>query len=206
MNLNTNRWNRLRYGVYAPFYDLAGKRLDRGRRLSIQALELGPGERLLIPGCGTGLDFPHLPPDLFVTAGDLTPAMVRQAQARADRLRLDVDVQLMDAHALELPSDSFDAALLHLVLAVVPDPEATICELARVLRPGGRIGVFDKFLADDVEPSLLRRAAGAVTNFIASDLNRQLGPLAFTAGLRIEREVATFFAGFFRVAVLRKPI
>jgi ubiquinone/menaquinone biosynthesis C-methylase UbiE len=206
MNPNTNAWNRIRYGLYAPVYDLVARRLDRGRRRSIDALGLQPGERVLVPGCGTGLDFESLPPGLRVVAGDLSPAMVRKAQARADALGLDADVRVMDAHALDLPDDSFDAALLHLVLAVVPDPEAAIQEVARVLRPGGRVGVFDKFLADRAEPSLVRRAASAVANVVATDLNRRLGPLLDASGLVLEREEPVLFGGLFKVALLRKPL
>ena len=206
MNPNTNSWNRLRYTLYAPFYDAVVRRLDRGRRRSIAALGLQQGERVVIPGCGTGLDFDYLPPGLHVAAGDLSPAMARKAQARANALGLDGDVRVMDAHVLDLPNDHFDAALLHLVLAVVPDPKAAIREVVRVLRPGGRVGVFDKFVADDAEPSLLRRAASAVTNVLATDLNRQLGPLVEASGLVLERREPVLFGGLFVVAVLRKPL
>ena len=205
MNPNTNTWNRIGYGLYAPFYDVVARRLDRGRRRSIEALGLQTGERVLIPGCGTGLDFESLPPGLRVVAGDLSPVMVRKAQARADALGLDADVRVMDAHALDLSDGSFDTALLHLVLAVVPDPEAAIREVARVLRPGGRVGVFDKFLADAAEPSLVRRAASAVANVVATDLNRRLGPLLDASGLVLDGEGPVLFGGLFKVALLRKP-
>ena len=199
------RWNRIRYGLYAPFYDVVALRLDRGRRLSIEAAGLRPGQHVLIPGCGTGLDFPHLPPGVLVTAGDLSSAMVRRAQARAVKAGLEADVRVLNAHALPYPDHSFDAVLLHLILAVVPDPVATICEVARVLRPGGRVGVFDKFLPDGCEASLFRRAASAVSNVIATDLNRKLGPLLDESGLEREREVTRMFGGLFQVVLLRKP-
>jgi ubiquinone/menaquinone biosynthesis C-methylase UbiE len=205
MNPNTNRWNRIRYGLYAPFYDQMVGRLDRGRRRSIAELNLQSGERLLIPGCGTGLDFEHLPPGVRITAGDLSPAMTSKARRRADHLGLDAEVRVMNAQKLELPDASFEVALLHLILAVVPDPEAAIRETARVLVPGGRIGVFDKFLPDGARPSLLRRAASAVANALVTDLNRQLGPLAQGAGLVVESDEPALFGGLFRVAELRKP-
>lgn len=205
MNPNTNRWNRIRYGLYAPFYDLVVRRLDRGRRRSIDQLMLQSGERLLVPGCGTGLDFEHLPAGVQVTAGDLSAAMTVKARRRADRLGLDAHIQVMDAQALDLPDASFDVACLHLLLAVVPDPEATIREVARVLVPAGRIAVFDKFLPDGARASLPRRLASAVANVFATDLNRQLGPLAEAAGLTVERDEPALFGGLFRVALLRKP-
>lgn len=205
MTPNTNAWNRLRYTLYAPVYDLVARRLDRGRRRSIALLGLRPGERVLIVGAGTGLDLPHLPPGVDVTAVDLSAAMVRRLEARARHLGRDVRAAVMDAHALDLPDDAFDAVLLHLVLAVVPDPHAAAREAARVLRRGGRAGVFDKFLPDDAHPSLLRRAASAVATTLATDLNRRLGPLLAHAGLERTHEEPSLLGGLFKVAVARKP-
>jgi SAM-dependent methyltransferase len=130
--------DRLRYSLYAPVYDPVVRRLDAGRRRSLVLADLQPGERVLIPGCGTGLDFPHLPRGLDVVAGDVAPGMNRAARATADRLGLDAEIRPLDAHRLDLADDSFDVVLLHLLLAVVPDPEAAIREAARVLRTGAR--------------------------------------------------------------------
>lgn len=199
-------WDRLRYSLYAPVYDPVVRRLDAGRRRSLALADLQPGERVLIPGCGTGLDFPHLPSGLDVVAGDVAPGMNRATRATADRLSLDADIRPLDAHRLDLPDDSFDVVLLHLLLAVVPAPQAAIREAARVLRPGGRVAVFDKFLPDGERPSLRRRLASAVARVVATDLNRQLGPLLCGAGLVLERREPVLFGGLFEAALARKPL
>jgi ubiquinone/menaquinone biosynthesis C-methylase UbiE len=198
-------WDRIRYTLYAPVYDPVVRRLDAGRRRSLALAALRPGERVLIPGCGTGLDFEHLPDGVRVVAGDVAPGMVRAARARAESLGLDAEVGALDAHRLDLPDGSVDAVLLHLLLAVVPDPEAAIREAARVLRPGGRVAVFDKFLPDGARPSLRRRAASAVARVVATDLTRQLGPLLDGAGLVLERREPALFGGLFEVALARTP-
>lgn len=205
MKLSSNRWNRLRYGFYAPIYDLVGRHLDRGRRRSIELVGLRPGEKVLIVGAGTGLDFPYIPPDVRIVATDLSPAMVRRAEERATRHGVDATCMVMNAHRLDLPDDTFDAVLLHLVLAVVPDPNAAIREASRVLKPGGRAGIFDKFLPDEGHPSPLRRAANVLTEALFSDINRQLGPLLDEAGLVSEREEPVLYGDFFKVALARKP-
>ncbi len=199
-------WDRLRYSLYAPVYDPVVRRLDAGRRRSLALADLQPGERVLIPGCGTGLDFPHLPSGLDVVAGDVAPGMNRATRATADRLSLDADIRPLDAHRLDLPDDSFDVVLLHLLLAVVPAPQAAIREAARVLRPGGRVAVFDKFLADGERPSLRRRLASAVARVVATDLNRQLGPLLSGAGFVLEHREPVLFGGLFKAALARKPL
>ena len=206
MATTSTLWDRLRYTLYAPVYDPIVRRLDAGRRRSLALADLQLGERVLIPGCGTGLDFAHLPPEAEVVAGDVAPGMIRAARAEADRLGSVVEVRRLDAHALDLPDASFDVVLLHLLLAVVPDPEAAIGEAARVLRPGGRVAVFDKFLPDGERPSIRRRLAGAVTRIVATDLNRQLGPLLDGTGLGLEHREPVLFGGLFEAALLRKPL
>ena len=122
MPVNTNWWNRARYTLYAPVYDVVVRRLHRGRRRALALLDVQPGERVLIVGCGTGLDLELLPSSCPVTAVDLTPAMVEKTRARAAALGLAVDARVMDASRLEFADGSFDCVLLHLILAVVPDP------------------------------------------------------------------------------------
>ncbi|HEY0142120.1 MAG TPA: methyltransferase domain-containing protein [Thermoanaerobaculia bacterium] len=200
MTINTNWWNRVRYTAYAPFYDVIVRRLAKGRRRSIELANVQPGERVLIVGCGTGLDLELLPREARVTAIDLTPAMVEKTAARAAALRMTVDAQVMDAARLTFDDGSFDVVLLHLVLAVVPDPYATAREAARVLRAGGRAAIFDKFASGRV--SVVRRMANVLTNLVATDVTRRLDDILNGTGLSIVRDEPSIFGGVFRVVVL----
>ena len=202
MRINTNRWNRARYTLYAPFYDLAARRLGRGRRRAVELLAVRPGERVLVDGCGTGLDLELLPRDCLVTAVDLTPAMVEKTRERAASLGMRVDARVMDAARLDLADESFDCVLLHLILAVVPDPRGTAREAARVLRRGGRASIFDKFATG--RPSLLRRTLNVATNVLATDITRSLPDLLADSGLRLVHEEPSAFGGLFRVAVAER--
>lgn len=176
-------WNRTRYRLYAPVYDWAARPLEAGRRRAIERLELGPDDEILILGSGPGVDLEYLPTGARVTAVDAAPEMVERAARRGDDLDLDVDARVGDAQNLSLPDDSYDAVLLHLVLSVVPDPEAVAAETARVLRPDGRASIFDKFVPEDEEPSLLRRALNPVARLLFSDLTRSLEPMLAATGL-----------------------
>ncbi len=209
MPINTLRWNRLRYTLLAPVYDLFTGTVmgdfQMQRQRSLALLDARPGERVLIVGCGTGADLPYLPHGAAVTAVDLTPAMVDRTRTRAAELGREVDARVMDAQALAIPDAAFDAVVLHLVLAVVPDPVAAIREAARVLRPGGRAVVFDKWVPDDRAPSLLRRAGNLLTNAVATDITRRLGPLVAQSPFRVEHREPAGRGGFFSITLLRKP-
>ena len=102
-----------------------------------------PGEAVLDVACGTGmvsLAAAHaVGPAGRVLGIDLAGAMVQAARARAQELGLvQAAFARMDAEQLALPDASFDLALCTLGLMYVPDPQAAVRELHRVLRPGGR--------------------------------------------------------------------
>ena len=141
-------WNRLRYTVWAPAYDAIARAagFDTARRLSIDRLRIASGARVLIVGAGTGLDLDFLPSNVHVTAIDVTPAMLKHLERRAAGMGRSVTARIMDARHLAFPDSSFDAVVMHLILAVMPEPARGLREAVRVLKPGGRIAVFDKFL------------------------------------------------------------
>jgi ubiquinone/menaquinone biosynthesis C-methylase UbiE len=200
-------WNRLRYTVWAPAYDavVGAAGFNTARRLSIDRLRLASGDRVLIVGAGTGLDLEFLPPNVHVTAIDVTPAMLRHLERRAAGTGRSVATRIMDARQLAFPDASFDAVVMHLILAVMPQPERGLREAVRVLKPEGRIAVFDKFLRDDERPSLKRRLLNAIAKPLFSDLNRRLGPLISGTRLVTEHDEPVAFGGTYRVVTLMKP-
>ena len=201
-------WNRVRYSVWAHGYDAMFRWLpafDSARRQSIRRLGLQAGDRVLLVGAGTGLDLPHVPRGVAIVAVDVTPAMLTRLRSRAARLGLEVDARVMDARTLSIEDASCDAAVMHLILAVMPQPERGLLEAERVVKPGGRIAVFDKFLAAGETPSLMRRLTNVIVRVLFSDINRRLSPLVARTSLMVERDEPSAFGGLFRVVTLRKP-
>jgi ubiquinone/menaquinone biosynthesis C-methylase UbiE len=200
-------WNRLRYTIWAPAYDAIARAagFETARRLSIDRLRLTSGDRVLIVGAGTGLDLDFLPSTVDVTAIDVTPAMLKHLQRRAAGMGRPVTARIMDARQLAFPDSSFDAVVMHLILAVMPEPERGLREAVRVLRPRGRIAVFDKFLRDEERPSLKRRLLNMIAKPLFSDLNRRLGSLIDGTRLVIEHDEPVAFGGAYRAVTLVKP-
>jgi len=202
---NTTTWNRIRYGLYAPVYDLVADRAFRGpRRRALAQLTWQPGMRILLVGAGTGLDLPWLPRDVEVHATDLSPAMVRRIRQRAEALDRDVQADVMDAEQLDYPDDHFDVVVMHLILAVMPDPARGLGEAGRVLKPEGQLCVMDKFQADDHPAGLVRRGLNALTSAIATDITRQARPLLEANGFIIEQDTPVMMGTLFR-ALLARP-
>lgn len=197
MEFNTNTWNRLRYTFYTPFYDLVGKLFTSSRRDSIAALNLQPDQQVLLVGTGTGLDLELLPESVNVTATDITPAMVTRIRQRAKRLERTVTAEVMDGHALAYADNTYDA--------VIPDPYACLREAARVLKPGGCIAVYDKFLPEGTITSPGRSIMNAIAGFLFSEINRQLEPIvASVPCLTIAQDTTDPRFGAYRIVLLQK--
>lgn len=190
------------YTLIAPFYDAAIDRATRAaRKHSLSALPAAPG-RVLLAGVGTGLDLPHLPPQHHYVGVDLTEAMLRRARPRAGKA--DFSGVIGDAQRLPFANASFDHAVLHLILAVVPQPADCLREVSRVLRPGGTALVFDKFLRRG-QPALLRRLANPLVRRVATRLDVVFEDvLAHTPELQLEHDQAALACGWFRMIRLRR--
>ena len=206
MSLNTNTWNRLRYTLYLPVYDLIADRIFRKyRKRSIELLQAKPTDSILLLGAGTGLDLPYLQGYTQLTAIDITPGMIAKLKERAAKLVIPVDARVMNGQQLDFADNRFDAVVLHLIIAVIPDPVACIREVERVLKPGGTVIVFDKFLPDGQKPSLLRRFFNQVASTLFSDINRSIGRIVNHTSLQVELNEPAAFGGTFRIVRLRKP-
>jgi phosphatidylethanolamine/phosphatidyl-N-methylethanolamine N-methyltransferase len=129
------------YARWAPVYDLVFALAMYPGRKALTAAASRPFGRVLDVGVGTGLELPMFDQRTRLVGVDLSEPMLRRAQTRAVKKQLsNVDgLVVMDATNLAFPDGHFDAAVAPYVLTVVPDPKATLDELARVVKPGGEI-------------------------------------------------------------------
>jgi len=138
------------YDRWAPIYDLVfGAVFERGRGAAIAAAERAGG-RILEVGVGTGISLPDYSRNTRICGVDISEAMLRKAQERVSELGL-TNVEglwVMDAERLSFPDASFDVVVAQYVITTVPDPEATLDEFARVLKPGGEIVLLSRVGAE----------------------------------------------------------
>src|ERR1700735_1050750 len=161
------------YARWAPVYDLVfGPVFERGRHAAIAAAER-VGGRILEVGVGTGLSLPHYSRACRLCGVDISEPMLRKAQERVAEYGLEnvEGLWVMDAEHLSFPDHSFDVIVAQYVITTVPNPEATLDEFARVLKPGGEIVLVSRVGAE----AGLRRA-----------LERWFAPAARKLGWRTE--------------------
>ena len=194
---------RSSYSLIALIYDLIVERPMREARMtSLARLPTNAAKDVLISGVGTGLDLPLLPNLHRYTALDFNAAMLAHARPRSKQL--DVGFVLGDSMALPFADAQFDHVVLHLIVAVVPEPQRCLSEAARVLKPGGTILLFDKFLHPNQHASF-RRLLNALTRRVATRLDvvfEEILPAA--PGLAVVSDVPMLGSGWFRAIVLRK--
>ena len=192
----------LKYNLLAAVYDTLMGRLSHGRRVkNLALLELKGGEAVLLAGVGTGLDLPLLPIGASVVGIDFSPAML--ARAKTKPAPPATTLRVMDAERLALPSAYFDAVILNLILSVAENPREVLREALRVLKPGGRLLIWDKF-SPSVRPGIFCRALNVFTSLLGTDITRNFAQLSEGLDLRIRRNEAGWLAGFYRVILAEK--
>lgn len=139
------------YARWAPVYDpIFGVITNSAINSTVAVLNTLPAGRILEVGVGTGIALPRYKREHRITGIDLSPDMLARAKKRvADQKLGNVEaLHEADATALSFADGSFDAAVAMFLITVVPDPAAVMAEMARVVRPGGRIVLANHFSAE----------------------------------------------------------
>jgi SAM-dependent methyltransferase len=155
---------------------------------------LKAGEIVVDLGCGGGLDVflaaQKIGPTGKAIGIDMTPAMIERARRNAEQSQIsNVEFHLASIDQLPLPDASVDCVISNCVINLAPDKLAVFQEIARVLKPGGRLAVSDIALKKPLPPAL------------ANDIAAYVGCIAGAITLQDYRE-GLLGAGFSHVDVI----
>jgi ubiquinone/menaquinone biosynthesis C-methylase UbiE len=180
---------------------------DRFRDLLIQELR---GDVLEI-GAGTGETIRRLQridaPVTSYTGTDISTGMLAEASRYQTSSRFPVTLQQANAESLSSFADhSFDTVTGSLVLCTVPDNEAALREMARVVRPDGRIVLMEHVLAKNpLLKGMMKVLAPLQARNMGCHIDRQTDQIIRNLGFRIEQD-RTRLMGIFHLIVARPPL
>lgn len=141
--------------------------------------------RVLFVAAGTGTDFAEFPPGMDITAIDINDAMLRRAAKRAREYGETLRLLKADALALPFPDNSFDTAVTSCTMCSVPDPVRALRELHRVLRPEGRLLMFEHVRSRNSLLGWILDLMTLWTRRTGTEMNRDTLGNTLAAGFRI---------------------
>jgi SAM-dependent methyltransferase len=123
-------------------FGVVAKTISAGAEAFAGRLDIPAGSKVLDVACGTGnVAIPVARRGAIVTGVDIAPNLLLQARERAAAEKLAVTFEEGDAEALPYPNASFDAVVTMFGAMFAPRPDVVASELARVLKPGGRLAM-----------------------------------------------------------------
>ncbi len=189
--------SRRGYRLFAPLYDhIFGLSLQHGRRLSVAALDLRPGERVLEVGVGSGLALPLYPGYVSVFGIDISNDMLGKARRRVQRRKLNQMQALlaMDAEDMSFVDASFDKAVVMYAASGFPDPLRAMAELRRVCKPDATLVIANHFRSETPLARLFDLLLAPLYRLLRYRADLDASSFAEAAGLDvIERKPANLF-------------
>ncbi|HML21330.1 MAG TPA: methyltransferase domain-containing protein [Aggregatilinea sp.] len=201
--MDTDRYQKL-YDRLAPFYAPAMRLFPMWRRYTEAVLPWLPASGIVLEvGPGPGVLLTEIAARVPLAVGlDLSPAMLRRAAGRLRRANRRPCLARGNVLRLPFAAETVDGVVLTFVFSAVPDGQAAMKEMARILRPGGVLA-----LVDACEPADRNRAALFLARMWTrfGDVMRDEAALMQAAGLEVVecREFGAFHS--IRLTVGRKP-
>jgi ubiquinone/menaquinone biosynthesis C-methylase UbiE len=201
----TARWNRY-WDKKSRSYDKEMRFFDKHLFGDSRFWACGQaGGNVLEVAVGTGLNLAAYPDNITLTGIDWSDAMLDIARRRAAQLGRTATLQQADAHQLPFDDASFDTVICTFGLCAIPDHTRAVAEMARVLRPGGRLILVDHIESSSPVARTVQRFLEVFTVPLGGEhfLRRPLNQVQ-AAGFDIE-QAQRFKLGLVERLVARKP-
>ena len=181
------KWNRA-----APFMS-SNERSEEIRYGAFKRDVFGKatGSTLLV-AVGTGADFKYFPADIQLTGIDFSPRMLDFARERVAECPAPVELVEADVTRLDFADASFDTVATSCTFCSVPDPVAGLKEVHRVLKPEGRLLMFEHVRPGIAWFGPMMDLMNPLARLFGPDINRRTADNVRAAGFRITREFNVF--------------
>jgi ubiquinone/menaquinone biosynthesis C-methylase UbiE len=194
------KWDRA-----AKNFDLmAGKGAEKRWAPEKHALFSNMQGKILFLALGTGLDIEAFPPQQTITAIDISPKMLEQAKPRVAAYNGSIEAHAMDVHQLDFDDDSFDQIYTSCTFCSVPDPVNGLKSLHRVLKPGGKLYMFEHTGSRYFPFAPMMHLMTQLTEKIGPSMNRPTVTNVRAAGFEIIK-VNNIFLDVVKTIEAKKP-
>lgn len=202
-----NRWNEIIYKLWSPIYDKffnSGNFLEAREKI-FQGEKFVGNQNILFVGVGTGADLELIKhKELNITAIDYSNEMLEKAKVKFK----DSSIKFfkMDAQDMSFKDNQFDVVVGSLVLSVVPDADKCAKEMIRVLKPKGKIIIFDKFHPKGKNLSPLKKTIRPLIRLLGTDIGVNFETLyeKNKEVLSVKEDTPIMFNGMYRKIVIKK--
>jgi len=202
-----NIFKVMSFDTFIPFfYPAMMFPLRRYRKQAIEMLELKAGERVLVPGVGTGHDLTLLPDDVHIEGVDISHTMlgIGEFKLRMKGKGDTVKLRIADGENLDYEDHTFDKAILSLFLTVVYDPRKALSEVARVVKPGGKILIYDHLLREGQVAPAIARPIDKVLSYSFSSVTRVFEDIVKDQPVTLVKEMPGDAVGFVHSYLLER--
>lgn len=202
-----NRWNEIIYKLWSPIYDKffnTGKFLATRKRIFHEE-PFSHHQQILFIGVGTGADLELVQhQELTITAIDYSTEMLNKAK---DKFKdSSIHFLKMDAQHMQFQDNQFDVVVGSLILSVVPDADKCLKEMVRVVKPEGKIIIFDKFTPKGKKLSTFKKIIRPFIQLLGTDIGINFEKLQDTnkETLLVKEDTSIMLNGMYRKIVIHK--
>lgn len=186
-NTDTKWWNK--WDNAAKTFDIMNRGIEfRYGETKRKWFSRSAGLTLLV-AVGTGLDLQYFPSEQKVVGIDISSKMLEKAKGKLNVNRSNIGLVRADVQMLGFADNSFDSVVTSCTFCSVPDPVSGLEELKRVMKPGGKLLMFEHVRSNIFWMGPMMDLLTYVSRKVGPDLNRRTKENVIRAGFKLKQEI-----------------
>ncbi len=186
-NTDTKWWNK--WDNAAKTFDIMNSGIEvRYGETKREWFSRSAGLTLLV-AVGTGLDLQYFPSEQKVVGVDISSKMLEKAKGKLNVNTSNIGLVRADVQMLGFADNSFDSVVTSCTFCSVPDPVSGLEELKRVMKPGGKLLMFEHVRSNIFWMGPMMDLLTYVSRKVGPDLNRKTKENVIQAGFKLKQEI-----------------